>query len=152
MNVPRETILQALLTVISTATISNQPAFVTVSRKFQMWDAVPAIAQPACFLRQVPGKVDQNQPFGLNRWTLKCGIWIYAKYSPASDAIPAVLLNNLIDAVERAILPSPAFPIQTLGGLVVNCWFDGDVIIDEGNLPNDDQGVCVIPISIRTGV
>lgn len=152
MNVPRETILETLLAVISTATISNQPAFQTISRKFQMWDQVPAGQQPACFLRQVPGKVDQNEPFGLNRWTLKCGIWIYAKYSPASGTVPAVLLNNLIDAVEKAILPSPAFPIQTLGGLVVNCWFDGDVIIDEGNLPSDDQAIAVIPISIRTGV
>jgi len=152
MNVPRETILEALLGVIATATIDSQPAFVTISRKFQMWDAVPGIQQPACYLRQTPGRVDQNEDFGLNRWTLRCGIWIYAKYSPTSDTIPAVLLNNLIDAVERAILPSPAFPMQTLGGLVVNCWLDGDVIIDEGNLPNDDQAIAVLPVSIRTGV
>jgi hypothetical protein len=152
MNVPRETILEALLNVISTATISNQPAFVTVSRKFQMWDAVPPGGQPACFLRQVPGKVDQNEPFGLNRWTLKCGIWIYAQYSPASDTTPAVLLNNLIDAVEKALLPSPAFPMQTLGGLVVNCWLNGDVIIDEGLTPGDDQAIAVLPCSILTGV
>ena len=152
MNVPRETILEALLTVINTATISNQPAFLTLSRKFQMWDAVPAAMQPAGFLRQVPGKVEQNENFGLNRWTLKCGLWIYAKYSPASDAIPAVVLNNLIDAVEKALLPSPSFPMQTLGGLVVNCWLDGDVIVDEGNFPNDDQAIAVLPITIRTGV
>ena len=155
MNVPREQILEALLTVISGACINNAPAFVTISRKFQMWDAVPAGQQPACFLRQLPGKVEQtgsNEAFGLNRWTLRCGIWIYAKYSPASGVIPAVLLNNLIDAVEKAILPSPVFPTQTLGGIVVNCWFDGDVVIDEGNLPSDDQAVAMIPISIRTGV
>lgn len=152
MNVPRETILEALLNVISGATINGQPAFQTISRKFQMWDAVPPAAQPACFLRQVPGRVDQNDDYGLNRWTLKCGIWIYAKYSPASDVIPAVLLNNLIDAVEKAILPGPAFETQTLGGLVTNCYLDGDVIIDEGLTPSDDQAIAVLPISIRTGV
>lgn len=152
MNVPREQILEALLNVISGATINGQPAFQTISRKFQMWDAVPPAAQPACFLRQLPGRVDQREDFGLNRWMLKCGIWIYAKYSPVSGTIPAVLLNNLIDAVERAILPSPAFPMQTLGGLVVNCYLDGDVIIDEGNMPNDDQAIAVLPVSILTGV
>lgn len=152
MNVPRESILEALLTVISTATISSQPAFKTISRKFQMWDQVPVGLQPACFLRQLPGRVDQREDFGLNRWELRCGIWIYAKYSPATGTIPAVLLNNLIDAVEKAILPSPAFPMQTLGGLVVNCWLNGDVIIDEGNLPNDDQAIAMLPCTILTGV
>src|SRR5579872_6069660 len=101
-----------------------------------MWDAVPGGSQPALFLRQLPGRVDQNEDFGLSRWTLRCGIWIYAKYSPSSDAIPAVVLNNLIDVVEQTILPPPGFQTQTLGGIVVNCWLDGDVIIDEGNFPN----------------
>jgi len=69
MNVPRETILEALLGVIATATIDSQPAFVTISRKFQMWDAVPGIQQPACYLRQTPGRVDQNEDFGLEQIT-----------------------------------------------------------------------------------
>lgn len=151
MNVPREQILEALLNVVGAATINGQPAFVTVSRKFQMWDQVPAGQQPALFLRQIPGRVDQNDPYKLPRWTLRCGLWIYAQYSPDSGTIPAVLLNNLIDAVDRALVPSPAFPDQTLGGIVVNCFMDGEVIIDEGYFPSDMQAICVIPITIRTG-
>jgi hypothetical protein len=152
MNVPREQILEAILALISAAQYNGSPAFVTVSRKFRMWDDVPAGEQPACFLRQIPGRVDQNDPFKLSRWTLKCGIWIYAKYSPVFGVTPAVLLNNLIDVVDKALLPPPFADGQTLGGLVVNCWLEGDVIIDEGNLPGDDQAVAVLPCSIRTGV
>ncbi len=152
MNVPREQILEALLNLLSTTQYNGAPAFVTISRKFQMWDAVPEGAQPACFLRQLPGRVDQTDPFGLNRWTLRCGIWIYAKYSPDSETIPGVVLNYLVDAVERVLLPSPAFPMQTLGGLVVNCWLNGETPLDEGYFPGDNQALIMLPVSILTGV
>lgn len=153
MNTPLETIMEALLSILQTNTLINgQPAFVTVSRRFVMWGDCPPAQQPALYLRQHPGRVDQDNPYRLSRWTLRCGIYIYSQQSPVISDQPAVALNNLINCVEQALLPAPGFPDQTLGNKVVNCFLDGEYFIDEGIFPSDNQNIAMLPVTIRTGV
>lgn len=153
MNTPREKIMETLFSLLQTKTIiGGQPAFTTYSRRFIMWSDVPPASQPMLILRQLPGRVDQDNPYRLSRWTLRCGIFIYAQQSPIITDAPSVTLNNLIDCVEQSLLPPPGFPDQTLNNQVVNCYLDGEVFIDEGILPSDNQAIAMLPVTIRTGV
>jgi hypothetical protein len=57
--------------------------------------------------------------------------------------LPAIALNQLVDAIELALSPGPAFEEQTLGGLVSHCRIVGEIETDEGVL--GDQAVAIIP-------
>lgn len=153
MHANLEDIFAALFAVVQKATINGNPAFVTTSRKFQIWNNVPAGAQPALFQRQGNLRASQAQTYGLTKWGLRCTLWIYCKHSPDSGSIPSQVLNGLVNAVDDILSPrAQGFPPQTLGGLVTNCYIDGDAIYDEGEAPDDTQSICVLSIFIDTGV
>jgi hypothetical protein len=150
MNVTRESIFEALLTQLATAQIAGSAAFVTLSRKFEQWDAVPGVNQPAAYL--VKGFEHSSQgTYGETKWRLKALLWVYCQHDPTSDS-PGAQLNNVLDAVEQVLLPPPGFDRQTLGLLVANVYIDGEVIISEGSLPEDLTSVAVLPITIDTGI
>lgn len=153
MNVPREQVFEALLSVLGSAVYNGQPAFKTVSRNFKHWTDTPAALQPALFLRQIPGgTASQDFAFKMTKWKLRAAAWIYCKYSPNSAVTPGVTLNYLVDAVDQILIGSPAFPTQTLGGLVIEAYIDGTIMIDEGYLPKDDQSIAVLPVTIVAGM
>ena len=100
--------------------------------------------QPALFQTQKGETI--TRPAGLPpRRTLAVDLVLYA-VSGDSAVAPASLLNPLIDAVEAALEPGPAFAKQTLGGLVSHCCVSGRVEIVEGVL--GAQAVAIVPIEI----
>ena len=156
MNSPRESIFESLLAQIATATLPDasgtpQPAFVLTSRKYQQWDQVPAVNQPAAFL--VKGFEHASQStYGETKWRLKAILWIYCQHSPDPASVPGASLNSLLDSVETALRSPDGSGRLTLGDQVVNAYIDGEILVSEGSLPADTQSIAVVPILIDTGI
>lgn len=65
--------------------------------------------------------------------------------------IPAIINNNILDAVEACLKPKPIDPgfldnRNTLSGLVYDCYIEGEVFKDPGDI--DNQGMMVVPIKL----
>lgn len=138
----RETIYAALFAKVSAAA-----SFVTVSRRLKHWADVSPGDQPALFQAQVDETV-QTIP-GLNSvFILRVDLYIYANTAGDSTLSPSTILNPLIDAVTTALQFDRVTNKQTLGGLVEYCVVEGRIATDEGVL--GDQGVCIIPVSMKS--
>jgi hypothetical protein len=138
----RESIYAALFAKVSAAA-----SFTTISRRLQHWTDVSPSLQPALFQAQVD-ETAQTVP-GLNTvFVLKVDLYIYVNTAGDSTLSPSTLINPLIDSVLAALAPDKVTNKQTLGGLVEYCVVDGRIVTDEGVL--GDQGVCIIPIAIKS--
>jgi hypothetical protein len=142
---PRDAIYNALLALLA----ANAP-FATTSRKFRMWSSVPPEEQPALFLRAGPQRSSEDRTFGLPKWTLKCWAFIYVLHDAGSQ-VPGTTLMQFLDIVDANMAPPQPGGLQTLGNLVTNAFISGDVIVDEGALPMDNQSLAVVPIDIIVG-
>lgn len=93
--------------------------------------------------KQVP-----NQPY---KRLFKAQWVVYLNTNNQTKATLSVDINNLLDAFDAVLAPTPADPgfmdkRMTLGGLAYHVWSDGRVFKDPGDI--DDQGMVVYPISI----
>lgn len=147
MQASREAISQALETQLAKA--KNAYPFKTVSRRARIWTNVTSAEQPVIFLVKVSEAIDQST-WGAPRYRLKYVVLCYLRADAAPNLVPEVEINKVLDAVDVTLLGTPPGEKQTLGGVVENCWIEGDVMIDTGIL--DQQIVIVIPVSILTGI
>lgn len=142
MIVARETIMTALVALLAAVPgIKTGPL-----RRLQLWSQVPN--QPAMFLRNAGDDYPARAANGLPaKTTMHVEVWLYAKVGTDPSAVPGVVLNGLVDAVEAALQPTPATANrQTLGGLVSHCWIEGRIEMDPGDL--DGQAKAIIPLRI----
>lgn len=124
--------------------------FQTVGRRLKPWSQV--VGLPAMFVRHIGGEylyrhatsaATITTPGGLPPYIyIDAQIWIYSV--TGADAIPEDAVDALIDIVEAAVRPRPIGSVQTLGGLVRDCWLDGKYTVDPGDL--DGQAKAVIPV------
>ena len=142
---------QALYELVANAQINGQPAFITTSRKFRYWTEVPGSMQPAFYQQEPKQLAVSTNNYGETMWHLEAILWIYNQHDPNDEVYPSTFINNVLDAIETALMPDPSGR-QTLGGLVEHCYIDGEIPIDEGTIPSDIQSVVMIPIKITTGV
>src|SRR5271167_493620 len=105
----REDIYAALWTLGSTA-----GTFASANRRLQHWTNVAPIEQPALFMSEKGGHAVIRALGAPIVWTLYADFYIYV-HSSDPYAAPATILNPLVDALERALAPSPATGIQNLG-------------------------------------
>lgn len=137
----REAIYTALFNLLKTA-----PGFKFFSRRMKMWTDVPD-AQKPCLIMFTP--TEQWVSTGLQnpqKTTLDVTLFIYTIDGRDPNAVPIIPMNNLCDAVGSVLLPSPVYQNQTLGGLVSNCWIEGEVYKEPGDL--DGDGLAMIPVKI----
>jgi hypothetical protein len=81
---------------------------------------------------------------------LNCEAWIYTKIGGIESAVPAAMLNMLIDGVERALYPTPTGYRQNLGvNGVLYCRIEGEVQKDPGH--NGQIASAAIPLKIVVG-
>jgi hypothetical protein len=127
----REQIYGGLLTFLAAAV-----GFNTISRS-AMPEAELATAQMPV-LEQLPSAEDAVQQ-SLNlppKWVIRQPLMVYVSVpaGPPNDpsSVGDTILNDLLDAIETALAPSPATGYQTLGGLVVSCRFVGVIQKDPG--------------------
>lgn len=137
----RETIITAAFSLLA-----NSASFVTASRRLKSWSSVAASDKPALFLserRETYHRASESVPESV---TMELDIYIYIDAGGNPEIVPAIQLNNMIDAIESALLPNSMTGLQTLGGLVSHCWIEGNIIKNSGDL--DGNGVAIIPLKI----
>jgi hypothetical protein len=127
----REQVYGGLLSFLAAAV-----GFQTVSRS-AIPEADLATAQMPT-LEQLPSAEDAQQK-GLNLppvWLIRQPLMVYVSVpgGPPNDpsSVGDTILNNLLDAIEAALAPSPTTGYQTLGGLVTSCRFVGVIQKDPG--------------------
>ena len=126
------------------ANITFTTGFRTTGRRLKLWGDVAA--QPALFLRNASEEISPRNARMPPRVTMHCEAWIYSNAGTAPDVVPAVTLNHILDAVMQVLEPGPGQEVLTLGGLVHNCWVEGQVELHTGDL--DGQAIAVVPIRI----
>ncbi len=144
MNTSRESVSAALFLLLQ-----NGFQWATSSRKAVIWSTLTAAQQPAMFLIHTAENINQAQALGLPKFTLHYMCLIYAVVDQSTEApAPDTQINSLLDAVDSALHPIPG-ERQSLGGIVLDAYINGDVMIDTGIL--DQQIAIVIPIRVLTG-
>lgn len=124
--------------------------FKLVSRKFKAWEDCNNTEFPALFVLdhsethvRMTG-MGEGLPVAA---TINATAIIYVRDEQADKTIPpATQLNNMLDAFEATIAPSPLTLVQTLGGRVRHVWIEGEVFKEPGDV--DGQGIIVIPLKI----
>lgn len=135
----REDVMTALL-----ETLAAGGSFPTVGRRLLHWSKVAE--QPALFLRHVGDEYPQRRTGMPPRVVMKCEAWIYSKGSADPGVVPEIALNALLDEIEAALQPAPAFAAQTLGGTVTHAWIEGEVLMHPGDL--DGQAMALVPVRV----
>jgi hypothetical protein len=117
-----------------------------VSRKLVHWADAPEF--PALYLHQKTEHVSKSGRGQPSKSMMHAEIYVYVKVDSGAD--PSPFINDLVDKVETALVPVARGNMNqnTLGGLVTDCWIDGDIMTDEGVL--GELGVAIIPITIIT--
>lgn len=141
MITAREPIWTALFALLQTA-----PGFRTYSRRMKLWGDMSDAEKPSLILFT---PTEQWVSTGLQnpqKTTLDATIFIYTIDGKDPTAVPIIAMNNLLDAVCGVLQPSPLYQNQTLGGLVSNCWVEGEIYKEPGDL--DGDGLAMIPLKI----
>lgn len=139
----RETIAAALFALLNTATMKT--TFKTISRRPTVWDA--ATDMPALYLAQPnEGSANEHGTSVLLKNTMNFDIFIYINAGLDPTSTPDTQLNNCLDALEAALTPTMPGMQQTLGGLVVDVFRDGEIIREPGYM--NGQGAAWYPIQV----
>lgn len=140
----REQVVTALFNLLS-----GSSTFVTASRRFQLWNQVPDSQKPALFIREPSEQHAKNRNATPAVRTLDIEVYLYTAVGKDPNAVPASMLNKLIDAIDPTsggVLAPDSHGRQTLGGLVADCFIDGEVLKEPGDLTG--QGAAMIPLKI----
>jgi hypothetical protein len=141
MAATREQIMTALC-----ARIFAIADFKTTGRRALLWSKVPFDKQPACFVQNVKETTEhQNTMLAIRR--IYVDVVFYVQVGSNAEAEPGAAINKLLEALDAALLPDDDLRnTLTLGGLVQQCWIEGDTDIDQGGL--DGQAKAVVPLQI----
>lgn len=145
MTASRETIMNALLAQLVTATVNGAPAFNTSGRRLKLWSDVPGGDQPAIFLVEKNEIHTQQPPQGLtSKVQITANAIIYVATTDPTIP-PFSLANPVLDALTVALQPDDLYRnVFTLGGLVYRCWIEGTIMMTPGDL--DGQAMMIVPI------
>lgn len=125
--------------------VKNIEGLATTSRVLRHWDAVIPSDQPALFMTQ-DGESPISRTSLPTTWKLMVSFYLYCNAGGDSDAIPAIEINQYLDAITEALQPDKITGHQTLGGLVDDVKFGEKFETDKGLLGS--QSVAIIPVVI----
>ena len=138
----REQIINALLVRLSA---SGQ--FKTIGRRNRNTESIPPHETPALLLVQHSEKYARPAINLPPKRTISLRAIVYSDVGGNENAIPASVINNLVDAIDTAMIPDdPASQRCTLGGLVYSALIEGDVIEAPGDVTG--KGLAIVPIQI----
>lgn len=147
MQVTRKAVTAALYSILKGAY-----AWQTADPRLMLPDDLAANQQPALFLVKTKERVDQSN-FAMPKYLLS----YYALILVRAAGVPEDLTNtaetrldDILDAVDTALQAPRRGEPQTLGGLVTNCWIDGEITIDTPVL--FEQCSIWLPISVQVGM
>ena len=122
--------------------------FQTVARRLR--DPSAEQDMPALYLVELNEVHGYRPPNGAALVELNCEVWIFTRAGAEENAVPAAALNVLIDAIERALYPTPAGFRQNLGVHGVQyARIEGELQKDPGHTAH--HAMAVIPIKIVVG-
>lgn len=143
MSTDRDEILNALYSLLKTKLGSN---VTTMGRRHMMPPQLTSAMQPALFVVQ-GGEHRDPRPRGTGGKLTMHVLLIAYCYDNSSNVDGTTQLNDLIEEIEDALAPAdPSTLVQTLGGLVYECWIEGETDIDPGVF--GQQAVAIIPVRI----
>jgi hypothetical protein len=129
--------------------LQGSASYVTSSRRLKLWTDVPVTDRPALFLTVHGEEVRRGTDIAPAMRTLSGDIYIYTN-AKDPNTIGDTLLNNLIDAIDPlaggVLAPNPLTNLTTLGGVVYDCYIDGKILREPGDM--DGDGIALIPIKI----
>lgn len=144
-----ETIMAALFALAQTVNTASTP-FTIMSRRMRHFKDVGPDDMPALFQFQRAAFRTEGGVRGLPKQMFKVSWMVYLPGSTGLDDAVSPTLNNYYDDLTSVLLRNlDPQNRNTLGGLVTNCYVDGDVFTDEGLLST--QSLIMIPITILTG-
>ena len=117
-------------------------------------DDIPANQQPAMFL--IKPKEVWNQTSGdftMTTYRLQYFLLVSTRAAGTpedSGSTAENILDNILDAIDTALQSPRKGEPQTLGGLVTNCWVEGQVDIDTPVL--FEQCAIWLPITVVVGM
>lgn len=121
------------------------------SRRLTMPDQVANVSMPALFQVEHKEMHAKGKLITPAYRVLQIDVWIYIAVGTDQNATPITTLNNLIDAIDPnsdgVLKPSPMNGRQTLGGLVADCYINGEVVKVPGDIGNG-MGAAIIPIEV----
>lgn len=153
-QVSTESIMQALFN-LALSVNTDATSFNVMSRRWRHFKDVDPDEMPAFFQTQLSGKTTRGGVRGLPVYEYKIRWCVYLPGSTSLDDVVSPAMNDYYDALSNCLLTNaPQGPNgisrNTLGGLVSNCYEDGQVFFDEGLLVT--PSLIVIPITILTGI
>lgn len=141
----RETVTQALFTLLQKAM-----TFKTSSRRLQITEDVSSVDKPAMFLVCHKETHVKGKSMAPAIRTLEYVAWFFIDTGLDPNVLPDTELNALIDSIDPStggvLAPAGGTLQQTLGGLVTNCYIDGEIIRVPGDV--DGNGLAVVPIKV----
>jgi hypothetical protein len=133
---------------IRTGQITIRQGALQIGRRLKLWTDVQK--QPAIFLTEGNEDYPARPSSAPARVQFTAFVWVYYKTSD-KDAVPAKVLNALVDGIETALLPpadSPTGVWQNLGlHSVIHTRIEGQVLKDPGHL--DGQAIARVPLVIQ---
>jgi hypothetical protein len=155
-NNTRQNIDRTLLAQLQSAAWGNPASQTTwqipASMHFRPWDGVGKVDptdQPCLFLRRITEDVS-SPAYGINKYVFDYEVWIYLQVDNANpQSNPYDGIDQIVDAIDAVIAPSPPFSQNNLSNLVVNCRISGKIYIADG--VDNGQAVIRIPIQVFTG-
>jgi hypothetical protein len=120
--------------------------FQFTSRRVREWNNIPikpALCQPD--FSEIVRKQTRDLPY---THVLGAEWWIFHQGGADPSAVPSVLTNDILDAVAQVLEP-PDYEMSrrnTLGGLVYDCYMDGQIMKTSGDL--EGEALISVPISI----
>ena len=103
--------------------------------------------QPALFLVEVGEKYVQEHLQIPPVVYLTAQLYICQFFSSAFTDVPATIVNNLLDALEDALIPDPGVGVLTLGNLVQRAWISGRVT-DSFPSTQGQQAISIVELSL----
>jgi hypothetical protein len=126
--------------------LSSTGDFKVVSRRNRAPESITIDMSPALFLLETGENYTYVSPSVPPKRCLHVAACFYNDVGADLNAYPQTIVNNALDALDRAMTPDPATGRTTLGGLVYSFTRPGQT---QGS-PGDREGkaVQIIPIEI----
>lgn len=151
MNNPREAISEALFNLLSTANGTNpgQFDFGSFTRQARIWNETPN--QPGAYLVKLSEQVSDPDAYGGKIYNMSYALLVYVTPDPSATDNYESVLNNIVDVIDNVLQTKPQGQPQTVGGLVIEAWIEGEVEYGTAIL-QQNQIFALIPIKVRTGI
>ncbi len=118
------------------------------TRRLKLWSDVPPMNRPACFLFEGGQETYSWSEGAAPKRAIEVRLFVYLNAKDPA-VLGAALVNDVMDALDRAFAPSGADLAQgrnTLGGAVHHCRIDGKTLKDPGDL--DGDALLIVPVKL----